>query len=552
MIGLCLVHPAHSEVGTAYSGIRAEGEVGRIVAERVAERLLVAETGKVLKVAFRLSPELRGDEAVVEVKSGSATVTGSRKRALLFGAGVLLRQMRWNDGTFELADGSCRFAPHGELRMAYWARHFHNWYQMADAAELRRYLEDLALWGVNALYTQFLASINFNDDFEKDPKAVLFMDNYAEVARLAKDLDLDVYSGAVFGNQGYRNTPAAIRAAKNRTDEHWRPDGGVNICPYKPGAAEYVVRQGRKVLRELERRGLKWDGFGFWPYDEGGCGCTNCAPWGGNGYVKLIASAMPHLRKHNPDLKVMVSTWYFGPSDWMSFYAWLGRRADVDYVLADECHLFGEYPRYPIEHPLPNGVKLVTFPEISMRGRYPWGGTGANPYPDYLAKMFAQHEGKAVGFRYYSEGIYEDLNKAVVSMLYVDPRRPYEETLREYARYEIGLRETEKFVRFVKLLEKNLFIEKATPADAEAAYALARELDAELAPAFRTRWRWRVFYLRALIDREWKRPGGGEHTPFNDAAYRELVRLYYAGESPETYRDDPLHEMVRPRAPAVE
>ena len=33
----------------------------------------------------------------------------------------------------------------------YFASHFHNWYHMAGDAEMARYVEDIALWGVNAV-----------------------------------------------------------------------------------------------------------------------------------------------------------------------------------------------------------------------------------------------------------------------------------------------------------------------------------------------------------------------------------------------------------------
>jgi len=60
---------------------------------------------------------------------------------------------------------------------------------------------------------------------------------------------------------------------------------------------------------------------------------------------------------------------------------------------------------------------------------------------------------------------------------------------------------------------------------AEAAYETVRQVDEKLAPWARKSWRWRILYLRALLDSELK-TNSGKPTPACDKAFRELCKIY--------------------------
>ena len=213
----------------------------------------------------------------------------------------------------------------------------------------------------------------------------------------------------------------------------------------------------------------------------------------------------------------MVSTWVFHNDDWDGLYKWLEKVDWVDYILADSHR---EFPKYPLEHPVPKGIPIVTFPEISMWGRDPWGGYGATALPKRFTRLFRQAERVTGGFMIYSEGIYEDINKWIVNGLYIDPQADPDELLRSYARYELPGVDPADFVKLCEIYETNhLFPQgRTTPVftsigedNAElAAYRgraceadrLVEKMDREIFPAFKGGWRWRLIYLRAKIDRE--------------------------------------------------
>ena len=49
----------------------------------------------------------------------------------------------------------------------------------------------------------------------------------------------------------------------------------------------------RQLFERLSDVGL--DIVTFWPYDEGGCACEKCKPWGSNGYLssRVTCAARP-------------------------------------------------------------------------------------------------------------------------------------------------------------------------------------------------------------------------------------------------------------------
>ena len=127
---------------------------------------------------------------------------------------------------------------------------------------------------------------------------------------------------------------------------------------------------------------------------------------------------------------------------------------------------------------------MITFPEISMWGLYPWGGWGATMLPDRFARLFGQLNGKAQGCFLYSEGIYEDVNKAIESQFYLLGINDVDETLRRYAAYELGCPDPEAFVRLAHMIEKTHTDVASSGAcdldDSDAALALAEKIDASL------------------------------------------------------------------------
>ena len=547
---LTCVHAAdYSQMEVDVSSLPKEKAFLRdLVLSRVRARTLPSSAAATLDVRFALDASLSGEEARVAVSDGKAEVRGGRFRALVFGAGTLLRAIRYGARTFALEEGEYRFMPANPYRINYLARHFDNWYHRAGADEQLRYVDDLALWGFNGFQMQLDYPVVDAAKATKGDLAAFAALSVALGERVrALDMELMTFGG---GNCAPEDMPSEYRAVPDA-----KPRGAqqFNVCPEKPGALDYLlsIRQG-----ELDRtKDLPVSSVVYWPFDEGGCACAKCAPWGGNGYVRLIERQRRMNEKACPGVKHIVATWYFRDDDWEAFYRYLPTQDWIAALVVGTPHT-DVFPQYPVTHPLPKGIPMITFPEISMWGRFPWGGTGANPQPARFERSYRQCEKAVRGFMLYSEGIYEDVNKIIVNGLYVDPRRSVAETLADYARYEFPGCDPADFVALCGKLEDTyetkhakglarstcsshrftIYMEGKEGVDmaefarrtavAREASRIADRIDAAILPVMRRSWRWRLLYLRAKID-ESSFLARDAHNPTALAAYAELTNIYH-------------------------
>ena len=556
--GLTLGAAEYSRMTADLSALpREKAFLGEIVLKRATDRTRFSDKAGTLAVAFRLDGSLKGDEAAVTVEAGRAEVRAGRVRGLLFGAGELLRAGTWREDGFSLADGELAFRPEKPIRISYWARHFHNWYHLATAAELKEYAEDLVLWGVNTFQFQYA--------YPAVDAAGAIPDEVARFERISREvyahlvaMDVDFY-GSGGGNQAPQDSPGEFRGEPNANPK--RGNLGFNVCPEKPGAMDYLLGLREKLLASETMKGFAPQWLGFWPYDEGGCGCAKCSPWGGRGYLRMCRRLSEMNAVRIPGVKHVLSTWVFDDDDWEGLYRYLATDESkwIDALMVDS---HTEFPEYPLTHRLPRPVPIITFPEISMWGRIPWGGFGATALPARFERLFRAVERIVSGYMFYSEGRFEDFNKIVVTRLYANPSRHWRDIAREYCRWELPGVDPDDFARLVELLEKNhIFPEFNDPAEiakddyerrcraglavAVEADELADRIERQISFPMRPCWRWRLFRLRAIIDREiytvrdW-------HTPKADECYRELLRFNLSEPAPGLYRNRSGHGAVRP------
>lgn len=506
------------------------------VERRCNEKVVQVSRGE--QVRFRVDPGLRAEAFRIEDVRGVIQVAGGSSRGLLYGVGKFLRTSRYENG-FMASGWRGVSEPRGSLRGMYFASHFHNWYQQAPEGELVRYVEDLALWGVNAVKVIY-PMINLGG--WEDPEAVHAMAKLCRYAQTAKDLGLQFATG--LNNTLFSGAPKAIRATPLPDPTHRRGNSGHPICPSNPEGRAYILENSRRLMEGLSGVGL--DILVFWPYDEGGCACPRCEPWGRNGYLRISQDLAALGRRYFPGLKTVLSTWMFDTppeGEWAGLAEALRTNGGwVDYVLADSHE---DFPRYPLDVGVPGGRPLLNFPEISMWGNWPWGGVGANPLPSRLQRLWDQVKGAVSGGFPYSEGIYEDMNKAVVLQYYWNPGVSARETLMEYIGYEFGVGVTGEVLELVAWLEssagQSYRKQRVDGSGVERALQLADRVQSRLPGWARSGWRWEILYLRAVLDRE-RFVGGGLGTSAAEAAMARLIELYHC----ELETDDPYHHRVRP------
>jgi hypothetical protein len=496
-----------------------------------------------LDIHLDIVPGIGAEGFAISDAPGGVRVTGNDARGLLYGVGRLLHGSRHAAGEFAPGPWRGRSVPAKPVRGIYLATHFHNWYHEAPLDEVTRYVEDLALWGFNSVLVWF--GMEEYDGID-DPKAREVLGRLHALLKIFKDLGLDASMGCIC-NDGYANSPKELRADDSTVDHagyHTRMGNriynlGNELCPSKPGVPEMEIRFCKEKLDVFTDIGV--DYWIITPYDNGGCTCPQCSPWGINGYLRMAEKLARTYRGLFPRGKVVLGTWYFdrwANGEWEGITERFNREKPdwVDYIMADDYG--GKYPPYPLEHGSPGGLPMLNFPEISMYLHQPWGGFGANPLPGYLQSLWDVTKGVLSGGFLYSEGIFEDMNKVMVSQLYWDPDKPTAETVREYVAFHFSPDAAEKVGAAVRIFERNLerkrkdvngsveWVMKNTE-EAEEAFRLISEVEAILPEGVRSSWRWRLLSIRALVDRELVN-NGFRVSAACAAAFRELTAMYHA------------------------
>ena len=514
---------------------------------------LVIKTAEILRerggavggsVILQLDPGI-GVEGfrIEEAGREQVRIIGNDARGLLYGAGKFLRDASWR-GTS---------VPEKPIRAIYFATHFHNFYHDAPIEKVTRYIEELALWGCNTLMVWFdrhhFAGIN-------DPAAQAMMARLRDILRFAETVGIKPAT-ALLANEGYSTSPKELRADWTAGHDGYfaQPCGhyNVEVCPNQPGGLELILRWHEEMFDAY--RDVNFGYLVIWPYDQGGCTCSSCAPWGANGLLKVAEPLARRLRERFPEAKIVLSTWYFDhftKGEWEGISRAFAKRPDwVDFLLADD---YGGFPEYPLKHGVPGNLPVVNFPEISMNGMGPWGGFGANPRLAHWDAYWRGVSGRLVGGFPYSEGIYEDINKVLHLQLNWNSKLTTREIAREYAASEYSPAVADEVVTVMLALEEALdhgydygcvgqaiatggldavkgeapkifTIPRVTAP--EKAAGILRRIDAQLPVAARNAWRWRILFIRALLDEEVHR-SGGRPTQLSDEYFDELTRIYYA------------------------
>jgi hypothetical protein len=525
--------------------------IGRVFTRQIESRCdakVVMQGDAALTVELALEPGI-GDEGfkIADGEKNTIRILGNDNRGILYGVGKFLHTSSFGKDGFTPSGWRGTSVPKMPVRGMYFATHFQNFYHVAPLEDVQRYLEEMSLWGTNS-YVLWFGMEEFNGI--DDPKAQKQLDRLRGILKIAKGLGLNASLGCI-ANDGYKNSPRELRAedsTENRPTYSTKNGPriynlGNELCPSKPGVPEMEMGFCQEKFDAFKDVGL--DYWFIWPYDNGGCTCSKCSPWGANGYLRMAEPLAKAYKKAFPKGKIILGAWYFdrwGIGEWDGITAkFKANKPDwVDYIMADN---FEEYPRYPLEKGVPGGLPLLNFPDISMYGQDPWGGYGANPHPARLQQRWNETKSKLSGGFPYSEGIYEDINKVICTRFYWDPDRPAIETVRDYAAAEFSPDVADDVVQVVKIFEKNHYRNQIGESTVDAAI-LVEKIDAKLTPQVRKSWRWRMFCIRAALDQEIFRnsQGAGRAKVFRQA-HDELVKIS---------RTDNVWPMMKPQLiPAV-
>lgn len=417
------------------------------------------------------SPERRREGFRLAVQAGATQqsivwIQGADSRGTLFGVGQLLRSLAWGKSSASLpADLDLATAPVRPIRghqLGY--RHTANSYDGWDDQQYEQYIRELALFGANSI-----ENIPSQDE-RKSP--VMPMTREVMNRRLSEicaryEMDYWLWIPAVFD----------LTNTVKRAELLAYQDQLFRDCPRVNGI--------------------------FFPGGDPG----DNAPQLVFPYLEDLARI---LAKHHPQAKIWLSMQGFEKEAVDYVYAWINEHKPT---------WLGGLAAGPSSPPLPETrarlprqYGLRDYPDIThtVRCQYPvawWdpnfaltlGRESCNPRPAYYKAILDNFGGYTDGFITYSDGVHDDVNKTIWSVLGWSPEAQPREILLDYARCFFGASVAEEAADGILALEKNWEGSLAENGGIQATLELWQKLEAK-APELRDNWRWQLCRLRAYYD----------------------------------------------------
>ncbi len=441
---------------------------------------------------------------------------------LLYLIGKYARNPKTPNGTFKSNKEVCGI---------YFASHNKNYYETVPLDELYDHIDDLALWGMNTLQMWF--DMYFFENMEDGRE---YAQRLIKVLKYAKSIGVKTVF-CILANEAFKHSPEHLRADWTcghdgyiyNLNDHYH----VEICPSVEGGMEQILEYRRQWLEVFKEADPDFVSIGA--YDEGGCTCSKCAPWGSNGFVRTCEALIPLIKEYMPDTEIILSLWQFGTFTGTDV-EYIGMKKAMEEGKLKECrYLVSEpqYARYPYEQGMPR--PLIGFPEISMCNTIPWGGYGTNPIPSLLQKLMDNDGRKQEGGLPYSEGFYEEINK-IIMLRYFRDGQSASDSVREYLAYEFGFTGDmlDKVHQAVMDMEETLYrgFEPGhrypinNPEKVESIEKAIIEANETLTEELKNSKKWQMIYLRAIIDGELKRNDYKRNDTVLDY-FNKLIELSY-------------------------
>lgn len=405
----------------------------------------------------------------VEGTDGSRAVvriTGADARGALFGTGCFLRKMNWRPAAVKFPRAmDVKTSPRWPIRghqLGYRARA--NSYDAWTPEKYDQHIRELAFFGANSF-----ENIPFEDAQASPHMPIPRAEMNAKLGEIAQKYDVAywVWTPAVFDL-----TDTTKRAA--HLEEH---EAFYRLTPRLDAV--------------------------FFPGGDPG-----------NNHPRLVIPFLydlsVRLKRHHPEAEMWISLQGFNREETEYFFNYLTEH-DPDW-LAGVVSGPGSPPIPLTRRRLPAKYGLRHYPDIThtVRCQYPvqwWdpafnltlGRECINPRPTFEALIHNALAPHTDGFIAYSDGVHDDLNKAIWSALSWDPDTDVREIVLDYTRCFFGPDVAEEAANGIFALEKNWEGALITNGSVDGALALWQGLERQK-PELASNWRFQMYLVRAYYD----------------------------------------------------
>ncbi len=387
-------------------------------------------------------------------------------RGAMFGVGRLLRELHWGAGSIRL-DAACDIAaapayPIRGHQLGY--RHTANSYDAWTPARYEQYIRELIVFGANAI-----EHIPFAGGGPSKHMPIPVEQMNVELGRLCAKYDVDYWV--------WTPAPFSLKDTERRAAELAKYEAFYKATP-------------------------RLDAVFFPGGDPGHNPVELVMP-----YLKDIAD---RLARHHPEAGVWVSLQGFDRAQCMRFKAYVAEHQPT--WLAGVVAGPSSPPIPDTRVNLPSRYRLRWYPDIThcvlcQFEVHSWdpalamtlGREPVNPRPQEYARIFRFWAPLTDGFLTYSDGINDDVNKAVWSQLGWEPDRPVRETLLEYARFFWSPDDADLAADAIQALENNFRGPLAANASVDGVLKLWQDLERRH-PELLDDWRFQIHLMRAYYD----------------------------------------------------
>jgi hypothetical protein len=298
------------------------------------------------------------------------------------------------------------------IREIYCPAHFGNSYEAMWSGEMKEYLAELKWWGFNR-YGDWPTTTDIRSPFRTDKEWDLSreqLDRKTKAFRVAQDLglalNLIITPNHVYLDQ-LRPEIAAVKKPKI---------AGQLVCPSQAGGRKAILDNAENWFRHFAENGVRLSAFTAFAYDYGGCACKLCNPWILT-FARLAKEIHGIALKWHANIEPWFCSWWWRPEEHAVVNAWARENAP-GWLKGMTLHLEYNQTRFK-DVPLPEGCRKIAFVHDGYADQSKdsdlyakWGPVVAPARLPETLKNIASDG--ADGFQVYSEGVFDDVNKAIL------------------------------------------------------------------------------------------------------------------------------------------
>lgn len=215
---------------------------------------------------------------------------------------------------------------------------------------------------------------------------------------------------------------------------------GPLVCPSCAEGRAIVLRNQENWFRAIADSGVRLRAMAACPYDFGGCACEKCRPWILT-FAELCREVHALAEKYHPGIEMRMIGWWWSAEEHRQFADWADATAP-GWVKSITLHI--PYDRSDVaDVPLPRGCERQAFVHIgygeAAEPRDVYGHLGPVVAAERLERTLRALAARGcTGWMAYSEGAFDDVNKAILAGLASGRCATAEAALRDYAATQFG------------------------------------------------------------------------------------------------------------------